>query len=366
VSFFLWHFKVQNLLDTEFLLDEKYKTLIGGNMDKSIAKQIHYDEEYTKRDLKLFDFPEDVVKELSTSRMVIHSDQEGNAFFITDTATYKIIKVENSNSILVKRNDTIDGIVNCHFELEKTTPSLGRLRELMKSTIFVPNEKSGVDLTMDAIFQEVTASKQEITTMLKSLKCLQIGEFWKMIDNKVYQDSFNMLLLCIQEAGYQIDAFRRFDVVGNIHSDYDSDIIDFILETNGVDNEDGTYQLYFDKIAQFKATQLFETQKRIAKDKFMKSWQESLAFISKTVPTLDMIKDFTVVGEGGVISYIDRDSMPTDPAKRLDLLFKVNPEWTESDLFVFMSDLIDFHTLSKTLKKTAKSKTTIKGKVYFK
>jgi hypothetical protein len=97
-----------------------------------------FSENFTDNKLKLFHFPQEILDLIlnQNSDFEIKGEKDGNAFFITKEKTFKIVKYETSNCLLLRNEDVIEGEVDCHFEIEEISPDLSSIVELLKQNYF--------------------------------------------------------------------------------------------------------------------------------------------------------------------------------------------------------------------------------------
>lgn len=100
----------------------------------------------------------------------------------------------------------------------------------------------------------------------------------------------------------------------------------------------------------------------------MREWEIIMNDYSKDQkPSLELLKSTSIITNDGFddfVLFIDKKTLPTDPQKRFESLFKYKKEWLESDLIKFMKDSVSDQILNKFLKKLTKLRQTQKEKIY--
>ena len=105
-------------------------------------KILKFDENFEENNLKLFHFPDYILNQILKKEInfeIKGEKENGNAYFITKEKTFKIVKYETSNCLLLKNELNIEGESDCHFEIEEIQPDTSSIQNLLKENYLKEN-----------------------------------------------------------------------------------------------------------------------------------------------------------------------------------------------------------------------------------
>jgi hypothetical protein len=232
-----------------------------------------FSENFTDNKLKLFHFPPEILDLIlqQNSDFEIKGEKDGNAFFITKEKTFRIVKYETSNCLLLKNEDSIEGEVDCHFEIEEISPDLSSIVELLKQNYFTENGENSTpsetknrknsSFSFQDLQNRVVASEKEIKQKLESIGAFEVEGYWRLIDPKWTESTLDLLLLLIHEKGWNLKELSKKEILKELKNE-NPQVLDQCFSIYGKHLNEDLKEIHFEKIAKFRAHQLF-SQKNV-------------------------------------------------------------------------------------------------------
>eukprot|EP01080_Neovahlkampfia_damariscottae_P005160 gene5160-8766_t len=338
---------------------------------------LKFDSNFTQNNLKLFHFPEDILDEILTKNInfEIKGEKEGTAYFITKNKTFKIVKYETSNCLLLKNEQNIEGESDCHFEIEQIIPDLSLIFNLLKDNYYQEIEnKNKKNYTFKNLKDLLIASENEILEKLKEIGCIELKSsgHWKLIDPKWIESALDILLLLIHEKGWNLKKLSFSKIKEELKNENEI-ILNQIFSIYGNHLSDDLKEISFEKISIFRSNQLFENKIKWKVSDFLLEWKKSLSDLFESEElNLNLISDHCLFFDENMDEYLiyinpKLISSSGDPKQLIQNLFSIQNEWKENDIKKFLKKSInDPSQINKTLLKFSKSKQTSNGKIYMK
>jgi hypothetical protein len=110
-------------------------------------EKIGFSQELKENNYKLFLFPKEIKELINEGKeLKFKSTKEGNIICCTEDSTYKITKVETTNSLLLKNESKIEKVLYEHYELSKIEPE--NLKEILNILPYCRSEKEEKQLNL--------------------------------------------------------------------------------------------------------------------------------------------------------------------------------------------------------------------------
>ena len=186
---------------------------------------------------------------------------------------------------------TIVGSLTNTFILQHIPPRLQRARELLMRSVYRGAEaeaevERGHLLTWEALLQEVQASPEELRRGLETMGAVEIGGFWRVIDDACLAEVTQLVLgLCI-ENDWPSSAVPAEDCVAQL-PDYCPHVIRHCIAFYSSAAADpppaaGTWSLDATKVCAFVAKSMLESEteeggevKQFPEAEFLEEWNDS-------------------------------------------------------------------------------------------
>lgn len=178
--------------------------------------KFEFDKTFDDRVLKLVEISSPELEEyiergghLEIKGSVIGKD----SVLCTDSSTYDLKKVENSNTVILApittKSLTLQGQNNAHYEISLIKPRINQIKHVLHSTqSLVDNHESDLDMSLGlnetSFFGEVQASKNEIVTSLPNLGVVRSNGKVRLISPQCFRDVLRTLIDTIQEHSWQL------------------------------------------------------------------------------------------------------------------------------------------------------------------
>jgi sister chromatid cohesion protein DCC1 len=201
----------------------------------------------------------------------------------------------------------------------------------------------------DDLVQEVQASDDELRSGLQALSAVEIGSYWRIVDEKYMDTILRMLLHNSVLNDWSLDALNEDEVVGMLESDgFPQELARHCLDVYGskVDESVGSHVWRLDerRVCVHFAREILKEGKRKT-DSFMAEWLQKIP--EGMHASFDMLEGEILTERLGVETWVrpfSVSSLPSSPAERFSILFRERPKWELKDLqpyirfdFVFLS-----------------------------
>ncbi|XP_021751286.1 sister chromatid cohesion protein DCC1-like [Chenopodium quinoa] len=355
--------------DAEAILDLQPKSSI------SVA---YHSDFGPHEDLLLLELDEKLLPDVLSERVSLRGEPDEDAVFCTQSKTYAIKFVGNSNSVFLippsNSSSFPKNAMDCdeqildqpasafvlkvasgNLELVEVAPRLDKLKLLLAQkpftieemsemeTFLVSEEQNSVYRWNDLIGQ-IQASDIELRSGLEALNALEINGYWRIIDENCMDSVLNMLLHNAVLNDWSLDALPETEVVSIMESDgFPPKLSNHCLKVYGntVDNEDGVslWKLNEKQVCVHFAKRIMKNGK-VKKDKFLEEWKNKIP--NGMQASFEMLECEVLTERIGVEIWIHPfsvSSLPSTPAERFSILFKERPKWEWKDLEPYIRDL---------------------------
>jgi hypothetical protein len=108
---------------------------------------------------------------------------------------------------------------------------------------------------------KVIASEKEIKQKLESIGAFEIQGCWRLIDPKWIESTLDILLLLIHEKSWNFKELSKKEILKELKNE-NAQVLDQCFSIYGSHLNEDLKEIHFDKIAKFRAHQLF-SQKNV-------------------------------------------------------------------------------------------------------
>jgi len=276
---------------------------------------------------------------------VIKGDAKRPATLCTNEKTYSITKVETSNTVVLMEGASLEGAVECYYEITETIPrDLDQLYTLL-SRAYYPQEKKKTSekereqkfYSTEDLVQFVQASEREIRDSLRELEAFEVNGQWRVAEPSYADEIIELIMLLIVEKGWkQIPREECEEELKN----YDATVVNHILRTLSSECNDSTYKLDLNKIAIARAKSLFRINTKWKLSDFKTTWEQSLSSLEYT-PDVSLLLNYPLCFlEDSNVRYIDKNILSYDIKQRFKQLFQIKAKWKRNELEPFIKNLI--------------------------
>ncbi|KAF7154607.1 hypothetical protein RHSIM_Rhsim01G0145000 [Rhododendron simsii] len=200
-------------------------------------------------DLILLELDEKLLRDVLQDRVTLRGQPDEDAVLCTRSKTYAVKFVGTSNSVLLI--PPLDQSVSCGdtedydkkliapvfkvapgvMELVEVAPRIDKLKALLSehpypfdevSVMEEPNEMENSNrglYSWEDLIDEVQASDEELRSGLHSLSAVEIGGYWRIVDDNYMDGILNMLLHNSVLNDWSLNALNESDVVIVLQSD---------------------------------------------------------------------------------------------------------------------------------------------------
>lgn len=297
---------------------------------------------------------------------MIRGQPDEDSVLCTQSKTYAIKFVGTSNSVFLippsDQSEFSDNTVDCNrkdenqqvvasvfkvalgsMELTEVAPKLDKLKML----VFENPYRSEEDIEMedseatnrglykwDDLVDRVQASDEELRSGLQALSAVEIGGYWRVVDEKYMDMLLRMLLHSSVLNDWSLDALNEVEVVNVLQSDgFPCKLAEHCLYVYGDKVEDGcVWRLNERKVCVHFAREILRGEKR-KMESFMDEWMRKIP--EGMQASFDMLEGEVLTERNGVNTWVRAfsvSSLPSAPAERFSILFKERPKWEWKDL----------------------------------
>ncbi|KAL6909407.1 hypothetical protein ACP4OV_001688 [Aristida adscensionis] len=322
-------------------------------------------------DIVLLEAADDLLPDLLQGRVTVRGRPEEEAVLCTPSATYAMKFVGTSNSMFLippgepdapsLRPDHTGGdgtnavaaaikLAPGSIELVRTAPRLDKLKNLLKERPYVLDEDLGDGLhckkglyTWQDLCELVQASDGELSDGLSSISAVEIGGFWRTVDESSVNTILDMILHNSVLHDWPLNALREKDVLSVMESDgFAHKIVSHCLNRFGskVEQEALSHWSLDERrvCSQFARRVLGVGKMKL--DSFMDKWERSIP--SGMRADLQMLEGQVLCEKLGAETWVHAfrvDDLPLTPAERFAALFRERPKWEWKDLQPYIRDL---------------------------
>ncbi|KAL5560713.1 hypothetical protein UlMin_036924 [Ulmus minor] len=327
-------------------------------------------------DIMLPELDEKLLPDIPNQRVVVRGQPDEDAVLCTQSKTYAIKFVGNSNSIFLipplDQSDFPNTIVDPNekdpnpqavasvikvapgnMELVEVAPRLDKLKFLLLENPYRSEEDTEIDLEMtgrglykwDHLVDRVQASDDELRSGLQALSAVEINGYWRVLDEKYMDMMLRMLLHNSVLNDWSLEELDQDKVVDVLKSDgFPRKLAEHCLYVYGQKLSEGTGTSCMWKLddkrvcVQFAREILRGGRKKM--DNFMDEWKRKIP--EGMEASLEMLEGEVLTEKLGVDSWVrpySVSSLPSEPAKRFSMLFKERAKWEWKDLHPYIKDL---------------------------
>ncbi|GLJ26416.1 hypothetical protein SUGI_0509390 [Cryptomeria japonica] len=345
------------------------------NVQPSSSIGVEYGKSFgTHDDLTLLEVDDVIFDQILDNRVTIRGSPDEEALLCTSSKTYAIKFVSTTNSVLLlppqnflsqegnPHNEPEKAIATAiklapgHMELTHVAPKLEKLRSLLRQRPYKEEGESemgnsGGLYRWEDLLENVQASEEELKEGLKSLAAVEIGGYWRIVDEAFMGCLLDVLILNSVQHDWPLNALRTEVVLPVLEQDgYSNKLALHCLETfgsrvisNGESAENGegieVWALSERLVCLHYAKQLLNAG-RWKLDDFMEAWMQNLP--SGMQAQMEMLRGEALVERFGAEMWVHPYSvsfLPTTPAERFAALFRERPRWEWQDLEPYIRDL---------------------------
>ncbi|KAB1225048.1 Sister chromatid cohesion protein DCC1 [Morella rubra] len=350
------------------------------NLQPSSSMSIAYHPLFGPHDdLILLELDEKLLPDVLQQKITLRGQPDEDAVLCTESKTYAVKFVGTSNSVLLippsdqsefcetslDRNGEDIGqqevasvikLAPGNMELVEVAPRLDKLKLLLSPNPYrfgeetemedlEEMEKSCIGLyTWNDLVEQVQASDEELRSGLQALSAVEIGGYWRMVDEKYMDTILRMLLHNSVLNDWSLGALNEDEVVSMLESDgFPQKLALHCLHVYGskVDGSLGKCVWRMDerRVCVHFAREILKEGKR-KMDSFMVEWMQKIP--EGMQASLDMLEGEVLTERLGVETWVRAfsvSSLPSSPAERFSILFRERPKWEGKDLQPYIRDL---------------------------
>lgn len=307
-----------------------------------------------------------------TSRISLRGQPDEDAVLCTQSKTYAVKFVGNSNSVLLippadqsshgnpkdcDRKD-LDKVVVAsvikvapgNMELIEVAPKVDKLKSLLSVNPLKLGEVTDINeldgmiennsnlYTWDDLTDRIQASDEELKTALHAFSAVEIDGYWRIVDENYMDGILNMLLQNSILNDWSLSELNEDEVVGMLESDgYPRKIASHCLQVfgNKVDADIGAtcmWRLDERKVCVHFASGILKGGK-MKMESFMEEWTRKVPDGMQV--NFDMLEGEVLTEKLGIQTWVyafSISSLPSNPAERFSALFHERQKWEWRDL----------------------------------
>ncbi|KAJ7969432.1 Sister chromatid cohesion protein DCC1 [Quillaja saponaria] len=330
-------------------------------------------------DLILLELDEKLIPDVIHQRVTLRGQPDEDAVFCTQSRTYAIKFVGNSNSVFLippsdqskfyhNRQDcdgkdysqnvvaSVIKVAPGNMELAEVAPRLDKLKLLLSENPYSYEEEVGMDCleekeiprtglyNWDDIINKIQASDDELMSGLQALSAVEINGYWRIVDEKYMNTILRMLLHNSVLNDWSLSSLNEDEVVTVLELDgFPRALTYHCLHVYGSKvDENGkscVWKLDERRVCIHFAREILREGKRKMED-FMKEWMQKIP--EGMQASFDFLEGEVLTERIGIEKWIRSfsvSSLPASPADRFSILFRERPKWEWKDLQPFIRDL---------------------------
>lgn len=354
----------------------------------SFAPQELYNNNY-----KLLQLDENLLKQFAENGTVfIKGSDSENAVICTETATYDVLEIETSNSLLLMKelkfnddlkdntskstsNTTIHSIFYDYLELIHSKPHLQKLQSLLDKSVYKgPEHENEIDTsdlyTYNDILNSVQASKKELDDTLNGMQIVTMSNKIRKLDFEYHFRTLSYMLKLIEENSWALDEIDFEETIQSLDDFIPTEVLICLLELYTEKSKviDGL-QLYRYKqydVCKFFARVLLHNAGKFNFQEFLQAWQESVPEGMTTA--LEMLEGIAIIDKTSIPNVIyafEEEKLPENINERFEVLFHAKEKWTVPEITPYIQKMTTEKTdVNAILAKYARASTS-KGVKYY-
>lgn len=352
-------------------------------LDVNGSTTVVYADGFGTEEFKLLEVDESILRELLHDGLIIKGAENDEAVLCTSSTTFAIKYVSTSNTVLLippqhtapqaenmgssadgkdRIEQTNAGVMATAaglIELVETAPRLDELKTLLNQRPYTEDldeeqmleddDRGRVGLySMDDLISRVQASHGQIKAALETMQAVELGGFWRIVDEKFMQGLLEVILLSAVQHDWNLKLLEEPEVVQTVRKDgFSPKIIKHCLacygkevETNVHEPDMRRWELEESKVCLHYAKQLLRAASKWRLEDFVDAWKNNIP--TGIQPELEMLKGEVLIERIGGNSWLrlySVSTLPSKPAERFSVLFKEKSKWEWDDLEPYLSGM---------------------------
>jgi hypothetical protein len=292
-------------------------------------QSVRFDEDFSLRDLRLFEVPDSFVKFVIQNEgnpILLGMPDQRETALCTNSSTYSLKKVETSNHVFVLQRENLLAACPYYYELSPITPSLTTAAKVsLKKTEF-KGTKEEIDspptpedlITKIELQAMIRASSVEMEELIKAAGVIELGGFMRAISPRARLQVTEALFDAIIEHGWSIGALEEGTCcVVLAEQGLDDTLVRHVLDQHGsVDYSTRVWHLSHEKVCKSAARLLLEAESHFRVwplGEFCDLWRARSPDSANCPISIDYLKGVAVVMNGGLgLKYADVEAFPAE------------------------------------------------------
>ncbi|KAG9444608.1 hypothetical protein H6P81_015948 [Aristolochia fimbriata] len=339
------------------------------SLEPNSAIRICYHSDFGSHDeILLLEVDDKLLPDILQQRTSVRGLQDEDAVLCTPSATYALKFVGNSNSVFLipPANATNDEtshsnlsiiapvikIAPGNMELVHVAPKLDKLKTLLAKNPYRPEEEEQGDedynlqsglYRWEDLTNIVQASDEELKGELQALSAVEIGGYWRLVEEKAMGQILTLLLHNSVLCDWSLASLKEDEVVATLVADgFSRTLALHCLETYGFKEnraDECVWGLDPKKVCVYFARQVLGDGKK-KMENFMDEWARRIP--TGMVASLEMLEGEVLMEKVGIETWIrvfSASSLPSTPAERFAALFQERQKWERKDLNPYIRNL---------------------------
>jgi len=288
--------------------------------------------------------------------------EEGEKYKLLEVTEEILCDLEIGGSVCIKGQPAEDAVLyianttnrvvsslSAYYEMTKVVPRLNTLHHILAKCHYSGGEEGSEQqgdkkfLTFHDISTLVQASDNELIQGLNSINAFELNGFWRVLAPSLIAEIVDSLLTNATIHGWSLSALDEQSVLSSM-PEYDHKILLHLLTMYGT-RTNTKWQLDLKKLSIFRAKELLlcgESGRDWRLSDFTTAWQDS---VPDGAPTnMELLQGLAVVvqqGKESMMRYLSATELcsVSDPKERFQHIFKVQPQWSMTDLSPYLVDL---------------------------
>ena len=200
-------------------------------------------------------------------------------------------------------------------------------------------------MAFQELFRAVQGSHEEILNALKKQDVMVLKEERCCILKESYaSEVLDMVLSLVME---NIDdswptALPWQTCVGGLEDQYPAAVLAHVITSTckGADKSKEKWELDMDKVAIFRAKQLFRKNETWLHTAFRNEWAQSMPSIDQTPPSPELLKGIALSVPVKKYQYFLAADLPREPKACFERVFEMQATWELGDLVPYLNHLV--------------------------
>ncbi|XP_047338415.1 sister chromatid cohesion protein DCC1 [Impatiens glandulifera] len=323
----------------------------------SFASVVYHSQFGPHDDLMLLELEEKLVPDILNQRVTLRGEPNDDTVLCTQSKTYSVKFVGTSNSVLLIPPENSDSngdsekkliapvfkVAIGNMELVEVAPKLDKLKLLLSEKPYKDDDVEEMVESLyewDDLVERVQASDDQIRSGLETLSAVEIGKYWRIIDEAYMDSVLSMLLNNAILNDWSLNELNESNVVSTLEADgFLGKIARHCLKVFGSKVDDCVWRLEEKRVCLHYAKRVLIGGK-MKLENFMVEWEKKVP--DGMVAKFEMLEGEVLVEKIGIATWIygfSVSSLPATPAERFGVLFRERSRWKWNDLQPFIRDL---------------------------